>query len=70
VAAAVGAEVEQDGRWLGFRSDRAQRDLTALLGWATEHGVELTDLQVAPPTLDDVFVQLAASDGDARDEVS
>jgi ABC-2 type transport system ATP-binding protein len=70
VAAAVGAEVEQDGRWLGFRTDQAQRDLTALLGWAAENGVVLTDLQVAPPTLDDIFVQLAVSAGDGREDGS
>jgi len=70
VSAAVGTRVEQDGRWLGFRGDQAQRDLTALLGWAAEHSVELTDIRVSPPTLDDVFVQLAASPGDAHDDSS
>ena len=40
VSAAVGAPVEQDGRRLGFRSDQARRDLTALPGWAAEHGIE------------------------------
>jgi ABC-2 type transport system ATP-binding protein len=70
VSAAVGTPVEQDGRWLGFRSDQAQRDLTALLGWAAEHGVELTDIRVSPPTLDDVFVQLAVPAGEARDDGS
>src|SRR6266566_5543562 len=65
VSAAVGTPVEQDGRWLGFRSDQAQRDLTALLGWAAGHGVELTDIRVSPPALDDVFVQLAVPAGEA-----
>jgi len=64
ISAVVGTGVEQDGRWLGFRSDQAQRDLTALLRWAAEHGVELAGIRVSPPTLDDVFVQLAASGGD------
>ncbi|MGP0027841.1 MAG: ABC transporter ATP-binding protein [Streptosporangiaceae bacterium] len=70
VSAAVGTPVEQDGRWLGFRSDQAQRDLTALLGWAAEHGVELTSIRVSPPTLDDVFVQLAVPAGGALDDGS
>jgi ABC-2 type transport system ATP-binding protein len=70
VSAAVGTPVEQDGRWLGFRSDHAQRDLTALLGWAAEHSVELTDIRVSPPTLDDVFVQLAVPAGEAQDDGS
>ncbi len=64
VSAAVGASVEQDGRWLVFRSDQPQRDLTALLHWAGEQGVELTGIQVSPPTLDDVFVQLAVPVGE------
>ena len=70
VSAAVGTRVEQDGRWLGFRSDQAQRDLTALLRWAQEDGVELSDIRVSPPTLDDVFVQLAVSAGDSPDDSS
>jgi ABC-2 type transport system ATP-binding protein len=70
VSAAVGTRVEQDGRRLGFRSDQAQHDLTALLRWAEEHGVELTDIRVSPPTLDDVFVQLAVSAGDSPDDSS
>ena len=45
-------------------------DLTALLGWAAEHGVELTDIRVSPPTLDDVFVQLAVPAGQAQDDGS
>jgi len=40
VSAAVGTQVQQDGRWLGFSSDQAQRDLTVLLRWAAERGVE------------------------------
>jgi ABC-2 type transport system ATP-binding protein len=70
VSAVVGTGVEQDGRWLGFRSDQVQRDLTALLRWAEEHGVELGDIEVSPPTLDDIFVQLAASGGDPPDGTS
>lgn len=66
----MGTPVERDGRWLGFRSDQAQRDLTALLGWAAEHGVELTGIRVSPPSLDDVFVQLAVPAGEAREDGS
>jgi hypothetical protein len=32
-----------------------------LLGWAEREQVELADLQVIRPTLDDVFVQLAGA---------
>ncbi len=48
-----------------FSSDEPQRELTILLEWANRTGLELGDLQVRQPTLDDVFVQLA---GPNRDE--
>ncbi len=67
VAAVVGASVEQDGQWLGFRSNQAQRDLTALLRWAQEDGFELVGIRVSPPTLDDVFVELASGDPSGGD---
>jgi ABC-2 type transport system ATP-binding protein len=70
LSAVMGTGVERDGRWLGFRSDQVQRDLTALLRWAEEHGVELADIGVSPPTLDDIFVQLATSGGDLPDGTS
>ena len=70
VSAAVGVPVVHDGRSLGFRTDQAQRDLTVLLRWAEEQDVELTDIRVSPPTLDDVFVQLAASAGNPPDNSS
>ncbi len=55
----LGTPVELEGPLVRFDTDRVQRDLTALLGWAERERAELADLQVVRPTLDDVFVQLA-----------
>jgi ABC-2 type transport system ATP-binding protein len=59
LSAALGIPVELNGLLVLIDTDRVQRTLTALLRWAEREGVELTDLQVVRPTLDDVFVQLA-----------
>jgi ABC-2 type transport system ATP-binding protein len=45
---------------------RLLRDLTA---WAVEHGVELDDLTVARPTLEDVYLQLTRGEDGDGDEV-
>ena len=56
---ALGIPIELDGSLARFETDRVQADLTLLLEWAKRDQVELVDLQVIRPTLDDVFVQLA-----------
>ena len=33
-------------------------DLHALTGWALAHGLELPDLEVRQPTLEDVYLEL------------
>lgn len=48
-----------------LRTGSVQRVLARLLRWAEDARVELSNLQVTQPTLDDVFVELAASDDDA-----
>lgn len=57
--AAIGVDVLVDATVVRFRTDTVQRDLTRLLAWAQHDDVELRQLQVAQPTLDDVFVELA-----------
>jgi ABC-2 type transport system ATP-binding protein len=52
-----------------FESDHVQRDLAALLAWAEDRNVELLNLKVTEPSLDDVFIQIAVS-GDAADQSS
>jgi ABC-2 type transport system ATP-binding protein len=66
--AIVGAAVREDGEVRVFRTDKAQRDLTALLTWADEQRIELRDIQVLIPTLDDVFVHLAEPDPNGEGE--
>jgi ABC-2 type transport system ATP-binding protein len=56
LAGAVGA----DG-YTEIRSDDPVRDLHRLTGWALERGVTLDGLEVARPTLEDVYLALTAS---------
>jgi ABC-2 type transport system ATP-binding protein len=48
-----------DGRLL-LASATVTADLHLLSGWALEHGLELDDLEVTRPTLEDVYLQLTA----------
>ena len=58
-AAARGARV--DGDDVEFTTHRRRpRDLHTLTGWALDRGVELTGLSVTRPSLEDVFLGLAA----------
>jgi ABC-2 type transport system ATP-binding protein len=62
----IGAHVVAAAGVVRFSTDAVQRDLNTLLGWAQSEHVDLSNLQVAQPTLDDVFVQLAVSVDDAE----
>jgi ABC-2 type transport system ATP-binding protein len=59
LCSALEIPVKIEGPLVRFGTDRVQRDLKALLVWAEREQVQLADLQVVRPTLDDVFVQLA-----------
>jgi len=59
---ALGNSVQLDGRMVRFGTDHVRGDLSALVSWAEREHVELADLQVIRPTLDDVFVQLAGNE--------
>jgi ABC-2 type transport system ATP-binding protein len=48
---------EADGRLL-LPSESVAQDLYVLAGWAIERGLELHDLEVSRPTLEDVYLQL------------
>ena len=52
------------GRRAGWscRARRVAADLHVLAGWALEHGLELDDLEVTRPTLEDVYLQLTTAD--------
>jgi ABC-2 type transport system ATP-binding protein len=48
---------DDHGRVL-LRTERPMAELHALTGWALDRGVELTDLEVRRPTLEDVYLEL------------
>jgi len=58
---AIGANMVVEAGSVRFRTDTVQRDLSTLLEWARRQSVDLLNLQVTQPTLDDVFVELADS---------
>ncbi len=49
---------EQPGRQLVLETKSVAADLHALSGWALERGLELEDLEVRRPTLEDVYLTL------------
>ncbi|MDX3535400.1 ABC transporter ATP-binding protein [Streptomyces sp. MB09-01] len=48
-----------DGRRVEIRTERLQADLTALLGWARENGVELDGLDARSASLEEAFLEIA-----------
>ena len=63
------AVVNEDGVALLAGGDVLGR-LHALTGWALDHRIELTDLQVRRPTLEDAFLELTTADEAAEREVT
>jgi ABC-2 type transport system ATP-binding protein len=49
-------------------SDTVAADLHQLAGWVLERGLELDDLQVTRPTLEDVYLQLTTDTDDPTKE--
>jgi len=62
VSAEVDAKVEVAGGVASFEADRPQRALYRLTGWAEREGIELVDIEVRRPSLEDVFLQLTGSE--------
>jgi ABC-2 type transport system ATP-binding protein len=60
---AARAKPRPGGR-LVLASTRVAADLHALAGWALEHDLELDDLEVSRPTLEDVYLQLTTETND------
>ncbi len=56
----LGRTVKVEESSVRFETNDAQRDLGALLDWAHRENVVLVNLQAIRPSLDDVFVRLAA----------
>ena len=62
IAAAVGAAPDVSGAQVSFRTDNAQRALSKLLAFADARRLELADLEVRRPSLEDVFLELTGGD--------
>ena len=62
--APVAAVVEVDGGQAVVSTDRPTALLAELAGWAVARGIELTDLTVSPPSLEDAYLQLMGTGGD------
>ena len=60
IGSAIGVKPELSGSLATIPSSQPQRDLYALLGWARDRNVELDDLEVRRPSLEDVFLELTA----------
>jgi ABC-2 type transport system ATP-binding protein len=60
IAAAVGVDPDLSGNVVTLASRDPQRELHALLDWAREQQIELEDLEVRRPSLEDVFLDLTS----------
>jgi len=56
--APLAARVTAAGGRAELATDRPTADLHALSGWALEQGIELADIEVRRPTLEDVYLDL------------
>lgn len=62
--AAVAAAAEVNDDVAVVNTDRPTALLAELTGWALGRGVELAELAVSPPSLEDAYLQLIGNDGD------
>ena len=53
----LGLEVDADRR-VSMRTERPMSDLHELTAWALERDVELSDLEIRRPTLEDIYLEL------------
>jgi ABC-2 type transport system ATP-binding protein len=63
--ALTGPPTEAAGH-LRLASSEPVADVRRITGWAIDHGVELRDFSVAPPTLEDVYLRLTEEQADDR----
>jgi len=63
----LGARADGDGV-MRIATDEVVPVLNALTGWSIEQGVELTDLAVVRPTLEDVYLKLTGPGDESRSE--
>ena len=55
---AVSSAIEEDGRTLTVHSNRPARTLVEIMKWLDQAGLQLDDVHLKRPTLEDVFVEL------------
>jgi ABC-2 type transport system ATP-binding protein len=58
IRSVVESEISLSGNEASFEAEHPQRQLHRLLGLAEERGVELEELEVRQPSLEDVFLEL------------
>ena len=61
----VHEDLSASGSEVSFRTDNAQKALFELTGWAERHHVQLADIEVQRPTLEDIFLQLTQEPAEA-----
>ncbi len=66
VAAAIGRKPQVSDNQVTVATTDPQADLYRLLGWAERDGVELPDLEVRRPSLEDVFLEVTGDGGGER----
>ncbi len=60
----LGQGVVVDGARVVVETTQPTRDLQTITTWAVDHGVELPDLTLSRPTLEDVYLRLTGGAGD------
>ena len=66
----LAAEIDPDGGALVVHTAEVTAALGALVGWAARHRIDLTGLEVGPPSLEDAYLALVGgTPTDAREEV-
>ena len=63
----MASTVAIDGDIAVVSTERPTALLAELTGWALQRGIELADLTVSPPSLEDAYLQLIGTDGDGDD---
>ena len=63
----MAAAVEADDDVVVVSTDRPTAMLAELTGWAVGRGIELAELAVSPPSLEDAYLRLIGNDGDEDD---
>jgi ABC-2 type transport system ATP-binding protein len=56
------SSVTREGSHVVVKSQSPTADVHAITGWALERNIELTDLSVARPSLEDVYIELTSED--------